>query len=586
MKRGWRLLIPLALVGLSTASFSVPAVEAQVPANELEVILAIDTSGSMRPAIDAAKAAANEFMASMPPEVPIGLETFGDTVTVLTPPTTERDLLGLLISGIVTGGDTALYDAVVTARQHFTPTAENKVLVLLSDGKDDGSIATLEQAIASVEGEHVEAISLTTAETDIYSLTALGAVTSADDAAGVSAAFARVASLIAQVVDMTTVPVSAVPATTIAVPAAPAPATTVAAPTTPAPTTAVVGTAAPTTAAPTTAAATTAVQTRPAAPAAAPAAESSESSSASSRLWFGAVGIFISLFVIALLLFPRDRVSKSRLGIDKPRSVSDMGKRTMSAVEEALERHGKRVELATALAVADISMKPAEFVAMVAVVAIVAGLVALMIGGLLVGLLVGVAVCLAVRFYVRRTKAKRQDAFAEQLPDVLQLVTTALRSGYGLTQSLESVAEEAADPARSEFARVLVESRFGRDLSEAMSALARRMESTDLEWVVAAIDINRDTGGNLSEILNNVSDTIRERQRMARQVATLTAEGRLSARILTVLPFLMGLWQWRVNPKSFTLLLHGPGLAALIVGGIFMVLGTIWVRAIVNSLSS
>ena len=142
---------------------------------------------------------------------------------------------------------------------------------------------------------------------------------------------------------------------------------------------------------------------------------------------------------------------------------------------------------------------------------------------------------------MRRTKAKRQAAFADQLPDVLQLVTTALRSGYGLTQALDSVAEEAEEPARSEFAHVLVEARLGRDLSEAMRALAQRMESEDLEWVVAAIDINRDTGGNLSEILNTVSATIRERQRMARQVRTLTAEGRLSARILTVLPLADGL---------------------------------------------
>jgi tight adherence protein B len=118
-----------------------------------------------------------------------------------------------------------------------------------------------------------------------------------------------------------------------------------------------------------------------------------------------------------------------------------------------------------------------------------------------------------------------------------------------------------------------------------MRALARRMESEDLEWVVAAIDINRDTGGNLSEILHTVSATIRERQRMARQVDTLTAEGRLSARILTVLPIVMALWEWRANPTSFALLTHGPGLVALIVAGTCMVVGTIWVHKIVNSLA-
>ena len=557
------VLVPLVLCGLVPVLFSAPA-DAQAPADNLEVIIAIDTSGSMRPAIGAAKAAAIEFVASMPANVGIGVETFGDSVTVLTPPTTDRTLLSEEINAILTGGNTALYDVVVTASHHFTPTVEHKVLVLLSDGKDDGSTATLDEAIAAVHDVHVEAISLTTAATDINSLSALGPVTSADDAAGVSAAFARVAGLVVSVAEPIAVPSSAVPVTTIAAPTT----------TSPPPTTAE---AAATTV-------STTVSTSPPAPAVAIA--SSDAPASSSRLWLGAFGIFVGLFVLVLLLFPRERVSKARLGIDKPRSVSDMGMRAISAVEEALERRGKRAELATALAVADISVNPAEFVALVAVVAVVAGLVGLLAGGPFVGLLVAFAVCLVVRVYVRRTTAKRRAAFADQLPDVLQLVTTALRSGYGLTQALDSVAEDAEEPARSEFAHVLVEARLGRDLSEAMRAIAQRMKSEDLEWVVAAIDINRDTGGNLSEILNTVGATIRERQRMARQVGTLTAEGRLSARILTVLPLVMALWQWRVNPENFALLTRGGGLVALVIGGILMLLGTIWIHRIVNSLSS
>lgn len=554
MKRGLRFLIPLVLSGLAAVA-STSRADAQVPNDNLEVILAIDASGSMRPAIDAAKAAAIEFIAAMPADVRIGLETFGDDVSVLSLPTTDRALLSMLINAIVPDGDTALYDVVVTASQHFTPSAQQKVLVLLSDGKDDGSTATLYDAVVAVQGAHVEAISLTTAETDLNSLAALGTVTSADDAAGVSAAFARVASLLTVVAEPIAVPSTATPVTTIAAPTMPTP--------TPAEATA------------------TTMSTRPSAPAAAETAVQAPASS--SRLWIGAGGIFLGLFVVGLLLFPRERVSKARLGIDKPRTVSDMGKRTMSAVDEALERHGKRADLATALAVADIAMKPAEFVAMVAVVAVVAGLVGLLLGGELIALLVAMSVCFAVRFYVRHAKAKRQAAFADQLPDVLQLVTTALRSGYGLTQALESVAEEVEEPARSEFAHVLVESRLGRELSDSMRALAERMESKDLEWVVSAIDINRETGGNLSEILNTVSATIRERRGMARHVRTLTAEGRMSARILTALPLLMVLWQWRVNPAHFALLTHGAGLVALVIAGILMVLGAAWVRKVVNS---
>jgi tight adherence protein B len=190
-----------------------------------------------------------------------------------------------------------------------------------------------------------------------------------------------------------------------------------------------------------------------------------------------------------------------------------------------------------------------------------------------------------VGFYVSHAKAKRQAAFADQLPDVLQLVTTALRSGYGITHAVESVAEEAEEPARSEFAHVLLQVRLGRDLSDSMRDLAERMESKDLDWVVSAIDINRETGGNLSEILATVSTTIRERGRVARQVRTLTAEGRLSARILSALPLLMLVWQWRVNPDNFALLTQGAGLIALVFAGILMVLGTLWIRKIVNSVA-
>jgi tight adherence protein B len=559
MKRRLHVLLALALPALAGAAISTPA-SAQVPADKLEVMLAVDTSGSMSPAIGAAKSAANEFVASMPSDVRIGVETFGSLVTVLTPPTANRALLSQKINGITTDGKTALYDAVVSASHQFTPAAKQKVLVVLSDGRDHGSAATLQQAVAAVHGEHVEAISLTTADTDLVSLKALGAVTPADDVEGLSAAFARVAGLVAKAV-------------------APAPPPTVAPPTTAAPTTTPAPTAPPTTAA----APATTVYSRPPAPELT--GQAAAAAKSSSRLWIGGLGIFAGLFVLGLVLFPRQRVSKARLGIQKPRSVSDMGKRTVSAVDEALERHGKRAELATALVVADISMPPGQFVALVAMVALVAALVGLVIAGPLVALLVAAVVCLAVRFYVRRAKTKRQVAFADQLPDVLQLLTTALRSGYGITQALESVAEEAEEPARGEFAHVLVESRLGRDLTDALRALAQRMDSKDLEWVVSAIDINRDTGGNLSEVLGTVSATIRERQRMARHVRTLTAEGRMSARVLTVLPVAIAAWQWKVNPDNFALLTHGIGLVALIAAGIFLLLGSFWVRRLVNSIA-
>lgn len=553
MKRVARSLAMLMVVALAPLSFGIGA-QAQPADDSVEVILAIDASESMEPAIEAAKAAANEFVASMPAGVFIGVETFANDVTVLTPPTLDRALISEQIGSIATGGDTALYDVVVAASQHFTPTAGNKVLVLLSDGKDEGSNSTLDDAVASVVNVRVEAISLTTALTDLEGLSALGTVTSADDAAAVSAAFARVADLLVDVVQTTT--------TSSSVP----------------PTTAPVSTVAPTTVA-------AVPVTSPEPPTTAAVAVVTDTSPSSTWLWIGAVSLFVGLFLLGLLLFPRHRVTQARLGVDKPRSVSDMGVRTTTAIEEALEKYGKRDELGLALALADISMKPAEFVAIVGLVAVVAGFVGLMVGGPVVGILVTIAVCLAVRAYIRRAKNKQHAAFADQLPDVLQLVTTSLRSGYGITQALESVAEEAEEPARSEFAHVLVQARLGRDLSDAMRELARRMGSPDLEWVVSAIDINRETGGNLSEILNQVGTTIRERARMSRQVRTLTAEGRLSARILTAVPLVMLLWQRLVNPNNFALLTEGVGLIFLVFAGVLIVLGGAWVHKLVNSVS-
>ena len=210
--------------------------------------------------------------------------------------------------------------------------------MLLSDGKDEGSTATLDEAVAATQGMQVEAISLTGSTTDLESLMALGAVTSADDPAGVSAAFARVAGLIVEVIET-------IPSTSSTIAGEhhhdePAPTTV--------------------------AASITVVASSPPAPGPAASAGTSPSSA---PLWLGAAGVFAGLFLLGVLVFPRDHVSKARLGISKPQRVSEMGTRTTTAIEAALSRHGRTADLGTTLAVADISMKPADLVAVVGFVA-------------------------------------------------------------------------------------------------------------------------------------------------------------------------------------------------------------------------
>ena len=557
MKRVAAFVVALVLVaalGGAGAAHAVDVPAQTVTAENFEVMLAVDVSGSMRgQAIAETKTAAVNFLAHMPPDVRIGLVTFGDSVSTPIPPTTDRAVLTQQINALVANSThTLLYDGVITAVNSFTPAATNKAVVILSDGRDTGSGNQLAQAVASVQGDHVEAISLTTAETDLPALQALGTVTPADDPTALSAAFARVGDLLTKIVVPTTI-----------------------APTTAAPTTAAPTTAPPTTVAPPP---TTAyVRPAPSVGALAP--------THTTFPWWGAAAAFLGLAALFAFLWPRQRVSKARLGLAKPHSVSEMGLRTASAVDEFLERHGKRSELATSLAVADINVPAGQFVALVLAIAFVVGLVGLVMAGPFLALALAVAVCVGTRSYVRFKRNRRRQAFADQLPDVLQLLTTALRSGYSINQALDSVAEEAEEPARGEFAHVLVEARLGRDLADSLRAVAGRMQNVDLDWVVSAIDINRDTGGNLSEILGTVSETVRERQKMARQVNTLTAEGRVSARILTGLPVVMALWQWRLNPEAFSLLFEGFGLVLLLTGAFLLLIGWLWIRKIVNGVA-
>jgi len=548
-RRGWALV----LAAIAAVSGSSIAAAQSAARDDVEVIIAIDASESMDEAIGRAQDAATSFVDAMPDDLGIGVMVFADEVSVLTSPTTDHDLVRQLISTIDTGGDTALYDSATTAAAQFRPEVQNKVLVLLTDGADEGSSATLDDAVVATADVQVEAISLTTSLTDLDSLSALGTITSADDADGLAGAFERVAGLIVEVVE-------APPATTTA------PATTIA------PDTAPVATNPPE---------SIPVTTSPAV--IAPLPEPGEPSS--TLLWAGGAGLFVGLLLLGLFFFPRQRVSRRQLGVQKARSTADLGVRTTTAIDDVLERYGQRADLSAALAMADISMRPAEFVSAVGLVAVVAGLLALLVGGPLLAVVVGALVAIGARFWVKYKEDKRRAAFADQLPDVLQLITTSLRSGFGLTQAIEAVADEAEEPARSEFGQMLVETRLGRDLTESMRDLAVRMRSKDLEWVVAAIDINRETGGNLAEVLAQVGTTIRERGRIHRQVRTLTAEGRMSARVLVAMPFLMFAWQWRTNPENVELLTTGSGLVALIFAALLMAIGIFWVRRIVNSVA-
>jgi tight adherence protein B len=178
---------------------------------------------------------------------------------------------------------------------------------------------------------------------------------------------------------------------------------------------------------------------------------------------------------------------------------------------------------------------------------------------------------------------KRRRQFEARLPDMLQLLAGTLRSGYSLMQGIEAVSQEVDEPMGRELRRVVTEARLGRPLEESLEAVAERMDSKDFAWAVMAIRIQREVGGNLSELLMTVKETMTQRDQLRREVKTLTAEGRISAYVLVGLPIALGIVMSVMNPDYMNALFDDT-VGRLMLGGgaLAMVGGYFWMQSIVK----
>ncbi len=210
-------------------------------------------------------------------------------------------------------------------------------------------------------------------------------------------------------------------------------------------------------------------------------------------------------------------------------------------------------------------------------------LVSAVAGNVLVGIVCAAFVPVIAKLVLRSRGNKRRQAFADQLDEALQMIASALRAGHSLVRALDTASREAPLPTSEEFARIVNENRIGRDLVEAMHVTADRMESQDFRWIAEAVAVQRDTGGNLNEVLDGVGTTIRERNRILREVQTLSAEGRMSAVVLMVLPVLVGGGMTVINPGYMAPLFAGStGFIVLGVAITLFTVGGMWMRAVVN----
>ncbi|HEX2893527.1 MAG TPA: type II secretion system F family protein [Marmoricola sp.] len=550
-------------------------------------VLAIDTSNSMKGAkIAEAQKAALTYLDTVPANVAVGIVTFDNDVVVRLAPSLDRNAARTVVNGLTLKLNTALYKGVKTAIDTTgTDQGQHQVLVL-SDGKDNTK-EPLQPLVDAIKASKVkvDVVSLEQGSTAHEPLAAMaqaggGKVISAGTDALTTAFSSEAAVLARQVLVTATVPAdqSATDATV-----------------------AVSLTAGGETHSTSAFVEVKSADAKPGktadpfaakpAPASALAIPKPAMYGAIAAIGLGLIGLVVALSIGGkgdgrptldqqLQLYSASeegaRLSRAKIKQAPAASITDQARQ---AAQKALANNaGFEARIAARLEGAGMALKAPEWLLLHLGIAFGAGLFGLLLSGgspiaAVLFLLFGIV---GPWVYLGLKRSRRLKAFDSGLPDTLQLMSGSLSAGLSLAQSLDTIVREGQEPITSEFKRVIVESRLGVGLEDALEGVAERMQSIDFKWVVMAIRIQREVGGNLAELLNNVAATLREREFLRRHVRALSAEGRLSAWILGGLPpgFLAYLTLTKgdyVHPMYTTPIgwMMLAGMAVLLTVGIF-----------------
>lgn len=303
--------------------------------------------------------------------------------------------------------------------------------------------------------------------------------------------------------------------------------------------------------------------------------------------------VFLMVLGIDQLLFSgRHQVGKrlDRLKALEQKSMPDIKKRTNFlrnvltwAGELSISRRmGRSID--KKLEEADILLRGGEFIVIVILVIIVTVFfVFSMTTSLTHGLLSGIISGMVPFFILNTARSKRLNSFNAQISDGLTIMGNSLRSGFSLLQSMDMVRKELPDPIGKEFYRTLVEIKLGTPTETALENMSKRVNSEDLDLVVTAVLIQRQVGGNLSEVLDTIAGEIRDRIRIKREIRTLTAQGRISGTIIGLLPVILGLFIFIVKPDYIIELVKNPiGMVMLLAAVLGEIIGMFVIKKIVN----
>ncbi|WP_415854591.1 type II secretion system F family protein [Sinomonas sp. G460-2] len=301
----------------------------------------------------------------------------------------------------------------------------------------------------------------------------------------------------------------------------------------------------------------------------------------------GLTACYAALALVAVL-FARSRrtVSLTRRRPEVETSASALSKLTDGAVG-AINRslHGRQLRFITAdkFEQAGLKIRAADFLLMCGAAFLVFGVLGFLLGGLVIAILLALFAPLVMFVWLNLKASRRQAKFAEQLPDTLQMLAGSMRAGHSLLRAVDGAAEESEAPMSEELRRVVNETRIGRDLVDSLLDTAGRMKSQDFLWVTQAIETQREVGGNLAELLQNVNETILDRAKLARQVKALSAEGKMSAIVLVALPIVMLVLISWLNPKYGSIFFTTfQGWIMLAVAAVLLGIGSVWLMRLIK----
>ncbi len=226
---------------------------------------------------------------------------------------------------------------------------------------------------------------------------------------------------------------------------------------------------------------------------------------------------------------------------------------------------------------------PGDYLLMAGAATLVAGVLGFFTGGLFSALLLAILAPVLLYMLLNVRISRRRRKFDEQVPDTLQMFSGGLRAGHSLLRAIDAAAQENEAPMAEELSRVVNETRIGRDLGESLDEVARRSDNEDFGWIARSVEIHREVGGDLAEVLDHVGETIRDRNQIRGQVRALSAEGRISALVLMALPIVMFICLTLFNPlysRVFTTTL--PGYLMIAAAALLLVVGGLWLSRLIK----